>query len=252
MSSTNDKIRILIVDDEKLVRDYLKRIIGKRNDIDIIEEAEDGIEAISKVHKISPDIMFLDIQMPELDGFAVLDSLDVPPPTIFVTAYDEYAIHAFEVNAVDYLLKPVTKKRLFEAIDKAKTYIEKENLWKSKANSILKHFESRTISNIALNTIRGLKLLNVEEILWIIADGDYTSIHTLNNDFFHKKNLKILESKLPSYIFLRVHRSYIANLKKVKELIFTAAGGYRLKMIDNSEIPLARRKASEVKKKLNI
>jgi len=252
MSSGLDKIRVLIVDDEKLVRDYLKRLIGERSDINIVGEATDGIEAISKVQELAPDIMFLDIQMPELDGFGVLDFLDTPPPTIFVTAYDEYAIQAFEVNAVDYLLKPITKKRLFEAIDKAKIYIQKKELWESKAARILNQVSSQQVSKIPLNTREGFKLLNVEEIFWVEADGDYASIHTVENDFFYKKNLKILESRLPSDSFLRVHRSYIVNLREIKELISNVGSRYKLKMIDDTEIPVSRRKARKVKNKLKI
>jgi len=176
MSSKSDKIRVLIVDDEKLVRDYLRRVIIEKSDVDVVGEAGDGIEAILKVQELSPDIMLLDIQMPELDGFGVLDFLDAPPPTIFVTAYDEYAIQAFEVNAVDYLLKPVTKKRLFDAIDKAKIYIQRKELWESKATSILKHVRTQTVSKIAINSKDGVKLLSVEEIFWIEADGDYAFI----------------------------------------------------------------------------
>jgi DNA-binding LytR/AlgR family response regulator len=252
MDSVLDKIKVLIVDDEKLARDYLKKLIHERNDIEIIGEAEDGIEAISKVQKLSPDIMFLDIQMPELDGFGVVDFLDTPPPTIFVTAYDEYAIQAFEVNAVDYVLKPIKKMRLFDAIDKAKIYIERKELWKSKATSILEHVSSQPISKIPLGTKEGFKLLSVEEIFWVKANGDYSSIHTKDNDLFYKKNLKILESRLPLNLFFRVHRSYIVNLRKVTELISSAAGGYNLKMSDNTEVPIARRKAREVKNKLKM
>ena len=252
MTSNPEKIKVLIVDDEKLVRDYLRRIILEQKDIDIIGEAADGIEAISKVQELSPDIMLLDIQMPELDGFDVLDFLDAPPPTIFVTAYDEYAIQAFEVNAIDYVLKPVTKKRLFDAIEKAKIYIQNKKIWESEVTRILSHTREKSISKIAIKRKGKVKLLNMEEIYWIEADGDYSSIHIANNDFFHKKSLKLLEYKLPSYLFLRVHRSYIVNLKKVKELIFNATGGYRLKMIDDSEVPVARRKSREIKKKLKI
>jgi len=253
MSSKSDKIRVLIVDDEKLVRDYLRRVILEKSDVDVVGEAGDGIEAISKVQELSPDIMLLDIQMPELDGFGVLDFLDAPPPTIFVTAYDEYAIQAFEVNAVDYLLKPVTKKRLFDAIDKAKIYIQRKELWESKATRILNHVRSQEVSKIAINSKDEVKLLSVEEIFWIEADGDYASIHTANNYLFYKKNLKILESRLPSDLFLRVHRSYIVNLREIKELISSAAGSrYRLKMVDDTEIPVSRRKARKVKNKLKI
>ena len=252
MKSYSNKIKVLIVDDEKLVRDYLKRIILELKEIEIIGEAEDGIEALSKAQELSPDIMLLDIQMPELDGFEVLDFLDAPPPTIFVTAYDEYAIQAFEANAIDYVLKPVIKKRLFNAIEKAKIYIQKKKIWESEVTRILDHTRKKSISKIAIKSKGKVKLLNIEEIYWIEADGDYSSIHIANNDFFHKKNLKLLESQLPSYLFLRVHRSYIVNLKKIKELSFTAIGGHKLKMEDNSEIPLARRKVQTVKKKLKI
>jgi len=252
MSSKSDKIRVLIVDDEKLVRDYLRRVIIEKSDVDVVGEAGDGIEAISKVQELSPDIILLDIQMPELDGFGVLDFLDTPPPTIFITAYDEYAIQAFEVNAIDYVLKPIRKRRLFDSIDKAKIYIQRKGLWESKATRILDHISSQQVSKIPLNTRKGFKLLSVEEIFWVEADGDYASIHTAENDFFYKKTLKLLESRLPSDLFLRVHRSYIVNLRKITELNSSARGGYKLKMSDNTEIPVARRKAREVKKRLKI
>jgi two-component system LytT family response regulator len=252
MNTNSDKIKVLIVDDEKLVRDYLKRVIGEWNNVDVVGEAGDGLEAISKVQELSPDIMLLDIQMPELDGFSVLDSLDDPPPTIFVTAYDEYAVQAFEVNAIDYLLKPVTKERLFSAIEKAKLLIERKELWKSEVGKILHYVSNQPLNKIALNTRNGFKLLKVEDILSVEADGDYSSIHTEDNDYFYKKNLKILESRLPSDLFFRVHRSYIVNLSKVTELTSDTSRGYRLKMDDNTRIPLARRKAREVKKRLKI
>jgi two-component system LytT family response regulator len=252
MNPSSDKIKVLIVDDEKLVRDYLKRIILEKNDIEVIGEAEDGIEAISKIQESSPDIMLLDIQMPELDGFGVLDFLDVPPPTIFVTAYDEYAIKAFDVNAVDYILKPIRKKRLFDAIEKAKIYIQKKELWESETKRILGYIRKREVLNIPLITRKGFKLLSIEKVFWIEADGDYASIHTAKSDFFYKKSLKHLESRLPSDLFLRVHRSYIVNFKKIKELISSTGSGYKLKMEDNSEIPVARRKSREVKKRLKI
>ncbi len=252
MSSKRDKIKVLIVDDEKLVRDYLKRVILEWNDVDVVGEAGNGIEAISKVQELAPDIMLLDIQMPELDGFGVLDSLDAPPPTIFVTAYEEYAIQAFEVNAVDYILKPVIKERLFSAIEKAKFLIERKELWKSEVEKILNYVSHQPLTKIALNTRAGVMLLKVEDILCVEADGDYTSIHTVNNDFFYKKNLKHIESRLPSDLFLRVHRSYIVNLREIKELISNVGSRCRLKMVDGTEIPVSRRKAREVKNKLKI
>jgi two-component system LytT family response regulator len=252
MSYGSDKIKVLIVDDEKLVRDYLKRVILEWNDVDVVGEAGDGIEAINKVRELTPDIILLDIQMPELDGFAVLDFLDNPPPTIFVTAYDEYAIQAFEVNAVDYILKPVIKERLFSAIEKAKLFIERKELWKAEVTRILDHVGNKITSKIAVSCRDGVKLLSAEEIFWIEADGDYTSIHTKNNDSFCKKSLKHLESRLPSDTFLRVHRSYIVNIKEISELISNVGNRYALKMVDDTEIPVSRRKAREVKNKLKI
>jgi DNA-binding LytR/AlgR family response regulator len=251
VSSKSHKQGILIVDDEKLVRNYLKRLILEREDIEILGEAENGIEAMEKVRKLSPDIMLLDIQMPKLDGFGVLDFIEDPPPTIFVTAYENYAIQAFEVNAIDYILKPVAKDRLFAAIDKAKIYIKRKELWEKERTGILKYVRNQEISKIALNTREEYKLLNVEEILWIEADGDYTSIHTADNTFLYNRNLKNLGSRLPKDLFLRVHRSYIVNLEKVTKMVSLGGGRYELRMKDNKRIPVARRRARELKGKLN-
>jgi DNA-binding LytR/AlgR family response regulator len=252
MNANRERIRVLIVDDEKLVRDYLKRTLLTRVDVDVIGEAGDGREAISLVFELSPDVMLLDIQMPELDGFGVLDFLDVPPPTIFVTAYDEYAIKAFEANAIDYLLKPITQERLFNAIDKAKLFIKRKELWESEVGRILNYVRSQSISKIALKTKDGFILLDVEDIYWAKADGDYATIHTKKDDFFYRKGLNYLEARLPSNLFLRVHRSYIVNLRKVTEVFSFFGGTYKLKMSDNAEIPVARRRAKNLKKILGV
>lgn len=251
MSSKTHKPGILIVDDEKLVRNYLKRLILEREDIEILGEAENGIEAMEKVRELSPDIILLDIQMPRLDGFGVLDFIEDPPPTIFVTAYEKYAIQAFEVNAIDYILKPVAKDRLFAAIDKAKVYIKRRELWEKESTCILKYIRNKEISKIALSTREGYELLNVEEIFWIEAEADYTSIRTVDNKFLYNRNLKNLESRLPKDLFLRVHRSYIVNLEKVTKMVSLGGGRYELRMKDNKVIPVARRRAKELKSRLN-
>ncbi len=206
--------KVLIADDEKAGRVLIKEFLEDYPDLVLISEVNNGVDAITEINRFKPDLVFLDIQMPGKTGFEVLNHLEEIPKIIFSTAYDEYALKAFEVHAVDYLLKPYTKERFHMAVERlnaqndtigalAKSIFMEEP---SYPNRVLVHFNKKLIT------------VKCEEILWIEAYGDYSRIHTSDQVYLSNFGISDLEQKLNSQVFLRVHRSSIINLDKVKEL----------------------------------
>lgn len=206
--------KVLIADDEKAGRVLIKEFLEDYPDLVLIAEVNNGVDAITEINRFKPDLVFLDIQMPGKTGFEVLNHLEEIPKIIFSTAYDEYALKAFEVHAVDYLLKPYTKERFHMAVERlnaqndtigalAKSIFMEET---SYPNRVLVHFNKKLIT------------IKCEEILWIEAFGDYSRIHTSDQVFLSNFGISDLEQKLNPQMFLRVHRSSIINLDKVKEL----------------------------------
>ena len=208
--------KILIADDELPARNLLKEYLCDYQNLQLIGECRNGIEAVSLINVIRPDIVFLDIQMPGKTGFEVLQEIEYIPLIIFSTAYDQYALKAFEVNAVDYLLKPYTRERFRLAVDRA-------------LNN-----PTRTMQNIQLLTEamlpvtyperilveQGAKLISlaVSDIQWIEAEGDYSKIHTGNLSYLSNRGISELEKKLDPRIFQRIHRSYLVALSSIKEV----------------------------------
>lgn len=208
--------KVIIVDDERSGRDLIKQYLQNYADLVLIGEANNGVDAIKTINEFNPDLIFLDIQMPGLTGFEVLEHLIEIPQIIFSTAYDQYALNAFEVHAVDYLLKPYTKERFAKAVDRLD--------FNKEVNSVTPLAESLRTSKttypdqILVNKNRKLVTLSVTEIIWIEAYGDYAKIHTKEDTFISNYGISVLEEKLSPQQFMRVHRSSIINLKQVKEL----------------------------------
>ena len=217
------KIRTLIVDDEPLARNLIKRLLKAEPEFEIAGECGDGPGAVSAIKQISPDLVFLDIQMPELGGFEVLNQIDRErmPVIIFVTAYDKFSLKAFEVHALDYLLKPVDEERFHRALQRVKTYFG------GRANRAiherLAEFmqtmppQSKSLSRLAVKTDGRILFLKVEEIDWIEAVGNYMGLHVGKENHLLRGRLAELEKKLPANQFFRIHRSSIVNLDRVKE-----------------------------------
>jgi two-component system, LytTR family, response regulator len=246
------KTTCLIIDDEKLARDLLREYLEPMPEIEILDECAKGSEAVEKINKLKPDLIFLDVQMPGMTGFEVLDEIDHEPYVIFTTAYDQYAIKAFEKNAVDYLLKPLDQERFKQAIDRAfkRKKMEEgdiENLLGS-----LRQVNHRGTYDSHIFVQKSEKLFNlpIEEIVYLEASGDYTIISTKNDQFVSSSGIGKLEEIMNPDTFIRVHRSTIVNVNYLKEIERHFNGGMIVKMQSGKSFPVSRTYAKQIRKKV--
>lgn len=225
--------KTIVVDDEKLARARITKLLEKYDFIEVIDEASNGIEAVEKIKKHKPDLIFLDIQMPGLTGFEVLQQLDEIPITVFVTAYDEYALKAFETNSLDYLLKPVEAERFDITVKKLEKLSNKDEVV-SKLMSVLKDIPEEKIKRIKVKTGQEILFLDVENIYYFKSDEKYTAVHTFDENHIISETLSELEKGLPEN-FKRIHRSYIVNIDYLKKLKKWFGGKYIAVMKDKDE-----------------
>ena len=240
----------LIIDDEKLARELLREYIEGFPQIEIIGEASKGNEAVEKINKLKPDLIFLDVQMPGMNGFDVLEEIDHEPYIIFTTAYDQYAIKAFEKNAVDYVLKPLDEERFRIAVNRA---LKRKTADNGNLEELLKSFKSGSKSfetHIFVQKSEKLFNLPVEEIVYLEASGDYTVITTKNDQFVSSSGIGKLEEIMDPDTFIRVHRSTIINLNYLKEIERHFNGGMVVKMQSGKSFPVSRTYAKLIRKKV--
>lgn len=241
----------LIIDDEKLARDLLREYLESFPQIEVIGECAKGSEAVEKINNLKPDLIFLDVQMPGMTGFDVLDEIDHEPYVIFTTAYDQYAIRAFEKNAVDYLLKPLDEERFALAVNRAlkRRRTEQGNL-EELLRGIKAEGKHTYESHIFVQKSEKLFNLPVEEIIFLEASGDYTVISTKSDQFVSSSGIGKLEEILNPDIFIRVHRSTIINLNFLKEIERHFNGGMVVKMHNGKSFPVSRTYAKVIRKKV--
>lgn len=241
----------LIIDDEKLARDLLREFLESFPDIEIIGECTKGNEAVEKIDKLKPDLVFLDVQMPGMNGFDVLEEIDHEPYVIFTTAYDQYAIKAFEKNAVDYLLKPLDEERFRVAVNRA---LKQKELEQSNLGNLLESLrgERKTSFDSHIFVQKSEKLYNlpVEEIVYLEASGDYTIISTKTDQFVSSSGIGKLDEIMNPDTFIRVHRSTIINLNFLKEIERHFNGGMVVKMQNGKSFPVSRTYAKAIRKKV--
>ncbi|MES2605510.1 MAG: LytTR family DNA-binding domain-containing protein [Pseudomonadota bacterium] len=248
-------IRIVVVDDEPLAREGVVFQLRNEKDVEIVAECEDGNAAISAIRTLKPDLVYLDIKMPKLSGFDVISAVGVDnmPLVIFLTAYDEHAVEAFRLNALDYLLKPIEKARFHDSLRKARAQLFKNRLsaHSSSLTSLLAELghapmpaektESRdTPLRIAVRLTGQIQFLRPDEINWIESEGDYVSVHTAQRSHLVRETMAAMEKRLNAYGFQRIHRSAIVNLEKVRGLIVSDAGDYEVQLLDNSRLKIGR------------
>ncbi|MFQ6092594.1 MAG: LytR/AlgR family response regulator transcription factor [bacterium] len=242
-------MRTIIVDDEAPARLKVKQYLKDDPDIEIVGEAENGADAVREIEEKRPDLVILDIQMPEMDGFEVINAFSEPPLIIFATAYDQYAIKAFEVNSIDYLLKPFSKNRLKEALERAKGYLKKD--FEAKIESLLKLVEEgkRYLSRVPVRKGKKIILLDVQDVVWIGAEETLNFVYTTQNRYLVNYTLTELERKLNPNLFFRIHRSTLININYVSEIIPWFAGQYRVVMKDKerTQLTLSRRRVKDLK-----
>jgi len=236
------KITAIIVDDEQLARGIIREFLSAHPEIEIIAECRDAHEAFTAISEHHPDLMFLDIQMPEIDGFELLQMLDEMPQIIFSTAYDQYAIRAFEVNAVDYLLKPYDAERFDVAVQRAINNIQSEKRETEAIKNLLQSIQKSDnyLQRLLIKQSGRIVIISTDEINLIKAMDDYAEIYTKKETFLIQQSLNHLEERLDPDRFIRVHRSYIANIDAIKDIVSWSSGRYKLFLKDGKEIFLSR------------
>jgi two-component system LytT family response regulator len=246
-----DLTKVLIVDDEAPARERLLRMLSRIEGVEVIGEAKDGLEAFEQIEHLQPDLVLLDIQMPGLDGFGVLDALRDPPPIIFVTAYDEYALRAFEVSAVDYLLKPYSQDRLEAAVHRARTTTFSKETHAQRSDSLFDSLveQGRFLTRLAVQDREKIRLLDVSDIDWISIEQGVLMTHTGEAAYVTRSTLDNLETRLDPEHFFRAHRSTIVNLDRVQEIIPWFKGSYKLRLNTGVDIDLSRTRARELRKR---
>ncbi len=215
-----NKIRTVIIDDEQPARDLVLHYLSKYPEFDVIAEASDGFKGIQVIQEYKPEVVFLDIQMPKLTGFEMLELIDTKPLIVFSTAYDQFAIKAFEMNAVDYLLKPYSRDRFDQTIEKIKEKIDNKTSIETVNNKLIQSVEESTelINRIAVRTAQKIQVVAVEDVQYFEAADDYVMIHTKDGRYLKEKTMKYFESHLDRNQFVRIHRSYILNLAEMQKI----------------------------------
>ncbi|HXP60577.1 MAG TPA: LytTR family DNA-binding domain-containing protein [Dongiaceae bacterium] len=241
------KLRTLIVDDEALARQRLRQLLEAEPEIEIIGECADGREAVAAIRAGSPDLVFLDVQMPELDGFGVLEALaNQPMPLIvFVTAYDQFALRAFEVHALDYLLKPFDRERFQAALRHAMAQARDKaaGLRAEPQAAILTQLRRQTqpLDRLAVKTGPHIVWVPLADIDWIESADNYVELHTGPNSHLLRETLNALEERLPPERFVRISRSAMVNPQRIKRLRRLLYGGYELTLLTGATLTLSRR-----------
>ncbi len=240
------KFKSIIIEDEKLARERLKLLLKKHEDvIEILAEAANGEEGLQLINSLKPDLIFLDIQMPGLTGFEMLQQLDDIPLVIFTTAYDEYALQAFETNTIDYLLKPIAPKRLAKAINKLQQMGSAESQIKDQVLDLISKMSQPRASFIKVKTGSITKLIKLDKICYFQAEDKYTFLHTYDKKYILSDSLNELEKTLSSQ-FKRIHRGFIINLDYIKEIVNLSSNKSIVVLKDeqNTELPISRRMRS--------
>lgn len=244
-------MNVVIIDDEPLARSIVKEYLQPFAEVKIVAECGDGFEGLKAIQQYEPDVIFLDIQMPKINGFEMLELIDNPPSVIFTTAFDEYAIKAFESNAVDYLLKPFSKERFDKAVQK---YLGQQKTSPDKTAAII---ESAAQSPVQQNRIvvkdgNKIKIIPVQQIQYLEAADDYVKIFTAEGSFLKKKTMSYFEDSLQAFQFVRVHRSYIVNTQLITRIEAYEKDNHLLLLSTGAKIAVSKAGYNKLKEVLGI
>lgn len=244
--------KVIIIDDEPLARSMTKEFLQKHPSLDVIEECNDGFEGLKAIQTHQPDLIFLDIQMPKINGFEMLELLDNPPSVIFTTAFDEYAIKAFETHAIDYLLKPFTQERFDQAI--AKWNEQQANSNPSQTKELLESIAQSPAQNQRIVVKNGskIKIIPVHDVHYLEAADDYVKIHTAEGYFLKNKTMTWFENTLDKQHFVRSHRSYIVNVQQITRIDPYEKDNHVAILRSQVHVPVSRNGYSKLKNVLGI
>ena len=248
-------LRTLVIDDEQLARERLQGFLEKLPTVEVVGQAANGIEALRLIEEVSPDLVFLDVQMPGMDGFEVLKSLRGDPPhVVFATAYDEYALRAFEVEAVDYLLKPFARQRVHDAVERVRSRRNGDQPTPDLDAVLKKLEETRRVfmQQVPVHSGKRILIVPAEEILWFGVEYRLVYAHTRDRPYMTNYTLRELEERLDPALFFRAHKSSLVSLPHVKEIVPWFGGRYKLVMRDEaaSEVALSRAQARTLRSRL--
>lgn len=251
---TINKLRAIIVEDEMPARDLVKAYLKNHEDIELIAECADGFCGAKAINENKPDLVFLDIQMPKLTGFEVIELLDELPQIIFTTAYDQYAIKAFELSAVDYLMKPFSKQRFDEAIEKVFERIKQKSDSTDNIQTLTKKVkeDNKEIERLFIKTGSKIDVVPVTNVIRIEALDDYVEIFTKEKKYLKKETMNYLETSLPQDIFTRVHRSSIINLNYIEKIERYGKESYLVILKDGSRVNVSKSRIKDLKIQLGI
>ena len=243
------KLRTLIVDDEALAREGVALALAKERDIEIVGSCGDGPSAVRAIRELEPDLVFLDIKMPGLDGFGVIGEIgaDKMPPVIFLTAYEQHALRAFRVNALDYLLKPIDAEDLRKSVERARRRHAQDEIgaWRGELRALVDKFAHERPAadapeRILVRTNGRVHVLDPLKIDWVEAAGDYVTIHAEGKSHLVRDSLRNLEARLATHGFLRIHRSTLVKLGSIRELVAKDSGDHEVVLHDGTVLRLSR------------
>ena len=267
MPAADATIRALIVDDEPLARERLRGLLDDRPDVAVIGEAEDGLAAAEAIQEQAPNLVFLDVQMPGLNGIDVIEEVgrEQMPVTVFVTAYDQYAIKAFDLAAVDYLLKPFDDERFEQAFERARERIADQDtdaisrrllhMLQEKDPSLLEDEtapDEPFLERIAVQGRGKARIVSVDDITHITADGSYAELHTADGTHVIRERMKALAARLDPADFVRVHRSAIVRLDEVELILRSGGGNYAVRLEDGTTVSVSRGRIEELQERLGV
>lgn len=244
------KIKALLIDDEPLACDLVQEYLQDYAEVEIVGRCHDGFEGLKAINEHQPDLVFLDVQMPKISGFEMLELLDEPPAIIFATAFDEYAIKAFEQNAVDYLLKPFSKERFDKALQK---FLARQGASPENVKKVVEEAVQTTDQNrVVIKDGAKIRIIPVKDIIRLEADDDYVKIFTAQGNFMKKKTLTHFEKTLTQDVFVRVHRSHLINISHISRIDPYEKNSHVALLKDNTRVPVSRSGYQLLKGILNL
>ncbi len=246
--------KVLIIDDEQPARDVIRHYLKEHPELELRGEFSDGFSGLKAIQELKPDLVFLDVQMPKLTGLELLDLLENPPVIIFSTAYDQYAIKAFEMNAVDYIMKPYSKERFSQAVSKAVNQLQGGNKQASAMLNLVKTLDDATemLQRIAVKSRHKVNVVPVEDIIYLEAEGDYVMIHTADARHLKEKTMKYFETHLDPGQFIRIHRSFIVNAKFIDRIEYYDKENYAVLMKNGAKLRASTTGYKLLKQMLNM
>jgi two-component system, LytTR family, response regulator len=247
-----NKIRTLIIEDEVLARNLLSSYLGEMEDIELLGECENGFEGVKSINELKPDLVFLDIQMPKITGFEMLELVDHHPEIIFTTAYDQYALKAFDYNAADYLLKPFSKERLSGAVEKVRERLLKQTEHEDIVEKINNFPREEYLDRVVVKDRHKIHIIPTDQIRYIESLDDYVLIYTKEGRFMKQKTMHYFEAALDPHNFSRIHRSYIVRVDQIAQLQQYEKESYVAILHDKTKLKVSKSGYKNLKEMLNF